>query len=129
MTEADLANFKSILKRTEAGVYAALRRRDGIAVERSPDTSDEAQYAVDRELSVRFLDNESRLLAAIRLALQRVDEGIFGVCERCEAAIGPSRLAAVPWTCYCIRCQERVENDRQEYVVPSPRSIACSSIE
>jgi len=118
MTKADVAELNRVLKATEATVEEVLRHRDGIRVERSPDASDETRFGVDRELSTRALDRESRLLSAIRLALRRLEEGDYGICERCQGAIGPRRLAAVPWTCYCLRCQEWIESEREDHDVP-----------
>jgi len=44
--------------------------------------------------------------------LRRIDEGSFGVCLHCEEDISPKRLAAVPWTPFCIRCQEIADRSR-----------------
>ena len=64
------------------------------------------QHAAERELAIRNLDRESNLLRNVRAALRRIDEGNFGVCLHCEEDISPKRLAAVPWTAFCIQCQE-----------------------
>ena len=52
------------------------------------------------------LDRESSLLRSVRAALRRIDDGSFGVCLHCEEDISVKRLAAVPWTAFCIQCQE-----------------------
>ncbi|MFZ3342239.1 MAG: TraR/DksA C4-type zinc finger protein, partial [Terriglobales bacterium] len=83
-----------------------VRNREGIAIEKSPDALDEVQHAAERELAIRNLDRESNLLRNVRAALRRIDEGTFGVCLHCEEDISPKRLAAVPWTAFCIQCQE-----------------------
>jgi len=44
--------------------------------------------------------------------LHRIEEGAFGVCMRCEEDINPKRLHAVPWTPYCIQCQELADRIR-----------------
>ena len=44
--------------------------------------------------------------------LRRIDEGSFGVCLHCEEDISPKRLAAVPWTAFCIRCQEVADRNQ-----------------
>ncbi len=54
----------------------------------------------------------SNLLRNVRAALRRIDEGAFGVCLHCEEDISPKRLAAVPWTAYCIRCQEVADRNQ-----------------
>ena len=48
----------------------------------------------------------------MRAALRRIDEGTFGVCLHCEEDITPKRLAAVPWTAFCIQCQEIADRNQ-----------------
>jgi DnaK suppressor protein len=50
----------------------------------------------------------------VRGALRRIDEGVFGVCLHCEEDINPKRLNAVPWTPFCIQCQELADRNRVE---------------
>jgi DnaK suppressor protein len=91
----------------------ALRNRDEIAIEKTADALDEVQLAGERELAIRNLDRESSLLRNIRAALARIADGSYGICLHCEEEIKPKRLDAVPWTPYCIRCQEAA--DRHEF--------------
>jgi DnaK suppressor protein len=70
------------------------------------------QHAAERELAIRNLDRESQLLRNVRAALRRIDEGTFGVCLHCEEDISPKRLAAVPWTPFCIGCQEMADRNQ-----------------
>src|ERR1019366_9163722 len=86
-----------------------LRRRDDIVIEKAADTLDQVQFAGERELAIRNLDRESKLLRSIRNALARIEDGSYGVCLHCDAAINPQRLAAVPWAAYCVRCQEAAD--------------------
>jgi DnaK suppressor protein len=95
-----------VLEAKQAELVQLVRNRDGIAIEKSPDALDEVQHAAERELAIRNLDRESNLLRNVRAALRRIEEGSFGVCLHCEEDISPKRLAAVPWTAFCIQCQE-----------------------
>ena len=54
-------------------------------------------------------ENESRQLALIDEAIQRVDDKEYGECQNCGKEVNPKRLAAIPWARYCIDCQELVE--------------------
>ena len=99
------------VKRTE--LSAGLRNREDIAIEKTPDALDEVQLAGERELAIRNLDRESNLLRNVRGALARMAAGSYGVCLHCEEEIKPKRLDAVPWTKFCIRCQEAA--DRHEF--------------
>ena len=112
MTKKELTKFRQILEAKRAELADILRRRDEIAIEKSPDAIDEVTRAAERELAIRNLDRESNLLRNVRAALRRIDDGAFGVCAHCEEDISPKRLAAVPWAPLCIRCQEAA--DRRE---------------
>lgn len=114
MTKTELNKYKQILETKLTELSQAVRDRDGIAIEKSPDALDEVQHAAERELAIRNLDRESQLLRNVRGALRRIDEGIFGVCLHCEEDINPKRLNAVPWTPFCIQCQELADRNRVE---------------
>jgi len=117
MTQTELKKYKAILEAKAAELSAGLRNRDEIAIEKTPDAIDEVQLAGERELAIRNLDRESSLLRNVRSALARIADGSFGVCLHCEEDIKPKRLDAVPWTKYCIRCQEAA--DRHEFETES----------
>ena len=73
------------------------------------DLADKAASAYSKELNFSLSDGERNLLMAIEEALGRIDEGTFGVCTNCGNTIGEKRLSAVPWTSFCIDCQELQE--------------------
>src|SRR6201994_1674906 len=112
MTKSELKKFREILEARQAELELFVRNREGIAIEKSPDALDEVQHASERELAIRNLDRESNLLRNVRGALRRLDEGSFGVCLHCEEDISPKRLAAVPWTPFCIQCQEMADRNQ-----------------
>jgi DnaK suppressor protein len=106
--------FQEALKRKEAELIRALRKQDGIAIEKSADQTDEIQYASERDLAIRNADRESILLRQVKAAMRRIHEGSFGTCGECESAISPRRLAAVPWAPRCIECQDAADRGRGE---------------
>jgi DnaK suppressor protein len=114
MTKSELTKFRAILAAKQDELAGILRRRDEIAIEKSPDAIDEVTRAAERELAIRNLDRESNLLRNVRAALRRIDDGSFGVCAHCEEDISPKRLAAVPWAPFCIRCQEAADHHEHE---------------
>jgi len=113
MNKTDLEKYKKILEAKQQELARGLRNRDDIAIEKTPDALDEVQLAGERELAIRNLDRESNLLRQVRLALARMADGSYGTCLHCDEEIKPKRLDAVPWTRYCIRCQEAA--DRHEF--------------
>jgi len=113
MTKSESNKYKSVLETKQAELVHVLRNRDGIAIEKCPDSLDEVHYATERELAIRSFDRDSVLLRNVRAALDRIEEGSFGVCLHCDEDISPKRLAAVPSTAFCIVCQQIA--DRSQY--------------
>lgn len=113
MTQTELEKYKAVLEAKKAELSMGLRNREDIAIEKTPDALDEVQLAGERELAIRNLDRESSLLRNVRAALARIEDGSYGTCLHCEEEIKPKRLDAVPWTRFCIRCQEAA--DRHEF--------------
>ena len=113
MTKNELEKYKKALEAKQAQIEASLRNRDDIAIEKASDTIDEVQLAGERELAIRNLDRESSLLRKVKAALARIADGSYGTCLHCEEEISPKRMNAVPWTAFCIRCQEAA--DRHEF--------------
>ena len=114
MTKNELNKYRNVLEDKQADLVQMMRNRDGIVIEKSADALDEVQYATERELAIRSLDRDSNLLRNVRAALDRIEEGSFGVCLHCEEDISPKRLAAVPFTAYCIVCQELADRGKHE---------------
>lgn len=114
MTKTELNKFRNTLEAKQAELEHFVSNREGIAIEKSPDALDEVQHAAERELAIRNLDRESNLLRSVRGALRRIQDGSYGTCLHCEEEISPKRLAAVPWTAYCIQCQELADRNQAE---------------
>src|SRR3954451_6387309 len=113
MNQTELNKYKAMLEARMAELAGGLRNREGIAIEKTADALDEVQLAGERELAIRNLDRESNMLRNVRGALSRIADGSYGTCLHCEEEISPKRLNAVPWTAYCIKCQEAA--DRHEF--------------
>jgi len=73
------------------------------------DLADKAASAYSKELNFSLSDGERNLLMLITEAFTRIKNETFGVCTNCGATIGEKRLQAVPWTPFCIDCQELQE--------------------
>src|SRR4249920_3919521 len=116
MTKSEFEKYRTALEARRTEIAASLRNRDDIAIEKAPDAIDEVQLAGERELAIRNLDRESALLRKVREALARMADGSYGVCMHCEEDISPKRLNAVPWTSFCIRCQEAADANQIETV-------------
>ena len=73
------------------------------------DLADKAASAYSKELNFSLSDGERQLLMQIDEAFVRMKDGSYGTCTNCGTVIGEKRLTAVPWTPYCIDCQELQE--------------------
>lgn len=107
-----LNHYKDILLAKREELAEKLSHRDGIAVERSPDALDDVQRSAEREFMIIVLDRNRKMIKDVDLALERMEDGEYGICMRCEEQISPKRLNAVPWASYCVTCQERVDQQR-----------------
>lgn len=111
MADRELVQLQEVVKQKEAELVRTLRKRDGIAIEKSADQMDEIQYATERDLAIRNVDRDSALLRQVKAALLRFHDGSFGSCIECESSISPKRLAAVPWAQRCIQRQDAADRD------------------
>jgi DnaK suppressor protein len=114
MSRSEIARYRGMLEAKRRELAFGLSSREGIVIEKAADALDEVQLAVERELAILNLDRESKLLRRVRTALARIEDGSYGVCLHCDAAINPKRLAAVPWAAYCVRCQEAADRYESE---------------
>ena len=73
--------------------------------------ADHASEMVDRELDESLEENAEVLVRDIDRALQKIDEGTYGKCERCGRDIPEERLAAVPYATLCVTCKQLEERE------------------
>jgi RNA polymerase-binding protein DksA len=71
--------------------------------------ADSATATLNREIDYTLEENSEHVLAAIDVALGRIDEGTFGTCARCGKAIAEERLEAIPYATRCIDCKRLEE--------------------
>ena len=64
---------------------------------------------LDREIDYTLEEATQAHLEAVDLALGKIEQGQFGLCESCNQAIAGERLEALPWTTLCIDCKRREE--------------------
>lgn len=61
--------------------------------------------AVDRERDLALSAQARAEVAEIDVALDKIDEGRYGVCDRCGKAIPKARLEVIPWAALCVNCK------------------------
>ena len=97
---------RDALRKALAGDLSLLKE---LNAQTSGDMVDAALDSVQDEISSQLAEVESRELARIEYALERMREGQFGVCEGCGTGIPMARLNALPYATYCIKCQREAE--------------------
>jgi DnaK suppressor protein len=111
-TEA-LLNLRTILIRRRDALRSALAGDLSLLKElrsESPgDVVDAAYDSAQDEISSQLAEVESRELASIENALERMKAGKYGVCEVCNGKIPMARLNALPYATMCIDCQRDLE--------------------
>jgi DnaK suppressor protein len=120
MDKRKLENFKKrleerqhMLRRNVSRTEMDGRQSDEDAAQ---DIADRAASSYNKEFLFHQSNSERQLLQMVEGALDRIREGNFGQCISCGQEINPKRLEAVPWTRYCIQCQEKMEQGRLEHV-------------
>ena len=112
LTAMELEYFRTLL--TDQ-LRRLLTQADEAAIELASQDSrviemvDRASAHSDQEMKLRIKSRESRLINKVRLALERIDRGSYGICEVCEEPISIERLEARPVTTKCILCKEMEE--------------------
>jgi DnaK suppressor protein len=113
MTNANIRDVKRKLLAERERVVESLHRNAEHALvditDTTKDTGDRASASHDRDVVYLLQDSDARRLRMINEVLRRIDEGAYGLCERCEQPISMARLEAIPWTATCVRCQERAD--------------------
>lgn len=63
----------------------------------------------EQEFSLTLMQTEESTLEAIELALEKIEDGSYGICEECEVKIPKARLNAIPYTTVCVKCAQQHE--------------------
>ncbi|MBZ5522203.1 MAG: TraR/DksA family transcriptional regulator [Acidobacteriia bacterium] len=118
MDKKKLDSFKKRLEERQQALRRMVSRteEDGRIADQDPaqDIADRAASSYTKEFLFSQSNNDRQLLHMVESALHRIREGQFGECVNCGEEINAKRLEAVPWTRYCIACQEKVEQGSLE---------------
>jgi DnaK suppressor protein len=112
MKKKDQEYFRKLLtERLETLLAEASDTLSGMTGEKIsfPDPTDRAALEADRNFTLRIRDRERKLIKKIQEAIDRMDDGSYGVCEACGDDISIKRLKARPVTTQCIECKTKEE--------------------
>ena len=115
MDSKKLEHFKNVLLTQLRGLTEQINDDRAAAIDSidgdAKDVVDKSQQDVNQELALQLGERASKMISEIDQALQRIDDGAYGTCERCEKNIDERRLEAVPTARYDAACQEAIEQE------------------
>lgn len=111
MTTMDDLKAKLLLQRERLmdRIEALKEEVDDAEIGYETHQADAATMTFDQEKDAGLLQDNERTLTQVEKALERFDEGTYGICEDCGEAIDIARLEAIPYTSRCLRCAEHQE--------------------
>jgi DnaK suppressor protein len=112
MRRRHLDSFRKLLThRLEELMMEAEKTKNTVkeTEEPSSDPMDQASDQFETDFLLRLRDRESRLMVKIKEALEKIENGTFGMCEECGEAIALKRLRARPMATLCIHCKHEQE--------------------
>jgi DnaK suppressor protein len=113
LTKKELEKYRRLLEEKKQNLSADLAKaRDAeeeTTEEATQDIADKAVSSYTREFLYSLSDSDRTTLLQIDEALTRIDVGTYGLCLNCGVPMAEKRLLAVPWTPYCVECQELSE--------------------
>lgn len=78
--------------------------------EQISDFTDQATLETDIDMNIHMKERDSKLIIKIKQALERIEEGTYGICDQCGEEISEARMEARPVTTECIDCKREHEN-------------------
>jgi len=119
LNKAQMDDFKKLLKEKRTHLLTQAEKTLQNEMVLSPDDRfdevDQASSEYMQAFSFRLRGRERHLMDKIDVALRKIDEGIFGICEDCDEPIAPKRLRARPEAPLCIQCKEAQEKEEAAY--------------
>ncbi len=110
MNKRDLKKFKAALEKKRDSIINATGKKahwENMEDTRHGDFVDQASDDNEVHVNLRRLQIDAKLLRAIEAAIERIENGTYGICTNCEGEISLARLKAVPWTSVCLACKEK----------------------
>jgi len=112
LTSAEIKSFReSLLEKRNEILHNMLCLEDETLHKIRTDLSSMPTHMADigsdnfeLENTLGLMDSERRILLEIEDALDRIEQGTYGICESGHEPIPKARLEAIPWTRYCLNC-------------------------
>lgn len=112
-----LSKRKAIIKEAKERIGRHFEKEKRVLVETALDDGDWSLVSLAEDVEIAILERHKAMLNKIDEALEKLEEGTYGICEGCGQEISEKRLKAIPFAIYCIDCQqmkERLEEIKKE---------------
>jgi len=116
LTKVELEEFKTKLSarklKIEKNLADTTIELDGMRELELNDEGDYAAASAETTVDSAILVQQRKELNEIKLALDKIKEGTYGICEMCEEPIGKPRLEVKTFARFCITCREINEKEQ-----------------
>lgn len=112
MTEIDTKRFQERLLNLQSRVRDEIEQLQETMREDQIPPGEHEQFPKptdDPHKAITLDQNEEKISREIAAALERIENGTFGTCVDCGAELSAERLEAIPYTPYCIHCEQKHE--------------------
>ncbi len=106
-----LEKREQVLKELNRELNERVNQGSELKLSLGSDLGDLSTLSLESDLSVSLATRYSNMLKQIDQALERVEEGSYGLCEDCGEKIDHRRLKILPFSPYCVSCQTRMEKE------------------
>lgn len=112
--EAELAGLRKELERQREDLRREIEEHgadpdsDEVSFEGDAGFSDRSHNTEERSRAISVIRAMRSNLNDVQRAIDKIDAGTYGTCERCGNPIGAERLEAIPWALLCIDCKKKV---------------------
>ena len=113
MNETKLATFRTKLEEIRFSIVGEAQEKykstKDHLTEQVADIADDAVQSYDRQLMMGLGEKEFGKLRLVEEAIEKVDEGQYGICLECEELISEERLTVIHFASHCVDCLEIIE--------------------
>lgn len=115
LKKEELKKYKEMLVRLRETLTGDVKSLETEALKESEQDfsvdhmADHGSDNFEQEFTLGLIENVEETVREINGALERIEDGTFGICEGCEKAIPKTRLQAIPYARCCVSCQRKNE--------------------
>ena len=113
MNETKIASFRTKLEEIRFAIVGEVQEKykspQDRLTEQVANIADDAVQSYERQLMMGLGEKEFKKLRLVEEAIEKLDEGQYGICLECEELISEERLTVIPFASHCVDCLEIIE--------------------